>query len=235
MRIHYIMHDPHEGLGCIEQWAFQRGYALSVTRIYEKSYLLPDTSEIDFLILMGGPMGTYEEEKYSWLLIEKEFIRKCIRRGIIVLGICLGSQLIADALGADVYKNTQQEIGWFPVYKSKEAGLHTLFDFLPEELMVFHWHGDTFDLPNGATHILSSKLTRNQAFAMGNQVVGLQFHYEATKYSIQEMMKTSDEELEASDYVQNEREIIEHAYLAEHNNQIMFQILDRMVSLNTKY
>ena len=101
-RVHYIQHVPYEGLGYIEKWVKDNGYNLTVTRIYE-DYKFPDQDDFDMLVIMGGPMGTYEEDSYPWLKDEKLFVRKAIDSGKAVLGICLGSQIIANALGAAVY------------------------------------------------------------------------------------------------------------------------------------
>src|SRR2546428_2396131 len=114
MNIHYFQHVPFEGLGCIEDWANRKSHVLSSTRFFEK-HTLSDLKTIDWLIVMGGPMGVYDESEYLWLKEEKEFIKKAIDANKVVIGICLGSQLIAEVLGAKVYKNKFTEIGWFPV------------------------------------------------------------------------------------------------------------------------
>lgn len=114
MRIHYLQHVPFEGLGTMESYFLQRGHRLSSTHFYlEKPP--PSVAEFDWLVVMGGPMGVYDEIKFPWLTEEKSFIGKSIKSGKIVLGICLGAQLIADVLGAGVFKNQYREIGWFPI------------------------------------------------------------------------------------------------------------------------
>ncbi len=160
MRIHYLQHKPYESLGCIEEWISKSRHSLSATKFYEDTSL-PKFSDFDFLIIMGGPMGVYDEDKYPWLKDEKKFIKESINDNKIVLGICLGSQLIADSLGSKVYKNKFKEIGWFPVKIKNE---HKFFNSLPEEIITAHWHGDTFDLPDGAVHIAESSACKNQAF-----------------------------------------------------------------------
>ncbi|MBV9468373.1 MAG: type 1 glutamine amidotransferase, partial [Abitibacteriaceae bacterium] len=143
MRIHSFQHVPFEGLASIEAWATSRGHTLSASKFYN-SEPLPQIEEIDWLIVMGGPMNIYEENKYPWLVPEKHFIKQAIDRQKPVLGICLGAQLIADVLGAKVTRNPSVEIGWFPIQLTAAALNSPLFSFLPSQFPVLHWHGDTF-------------------------------------------------------------------------------------------
>src|SRR6185295_12926699 len=106
---------------------------------------------------------------------EKDLISQCIKQGKMVLGICLGAQLIASAMGAKVYRNRQKEIGWYEVQLTKAARNTDLFPYAPDEFLTFHWHGETFDLPNGAVRIATSAATPNQGFIYGRNVVALQF------------------------------------------------------------
>ena len=114
MKVHYFQHVPFEGLGSIEQWLISKAAQISVTKFYENTNL-PEIHEIDWLIIMGGPMSVNNEHTYPWLQAEKKFIAESIANGKIVLGVCLGAQLIASALGAKVYQNQNRDIGWFPV------------------------------------------------------------------------------------------------------------------------
>ena len=143
MRIHYLQHVPFEDLAYIETWAKDKGHSLSVTKLYLNEKL-PGMDDFDWLIVMGGPMNIYEEREYPWLVEEKQFIEEVIKTGKVVLGICLGAQLIADVLGGKVRQNDYQEIGWFPVTKTSEANNSVFFKSLPDDFMAFHWHGDTF-------------------------------------------------------------------------------------------
>lgn len=225
MKIHYIRHEPFEGLVCIEDWIRENGHTISVTKTYE-SPSFPSQDSFDWLIIMGGAISAYDDNKVPWLNAEKEFIRQSIETGKRVLGICLGAQLIASALGARVYPNTEKEIGWFPIWLTPEAELHPFFKNIPDKLTVFHWHGDTFDLPRGAIRLASSAITPNQAFAVGDKVLGLQFHYEATAASILEMTAGCGADLTPGPWVQDEAAMRSMAHLATANNQIMFGILD---------
>lgn len=177
MRIHSFHHSPNEGLGEIAKWAQRKGHTLSATHL-DQGEPIPSMEGIDWLIIMGGPMNIYEHRNHPWLVSEKEAIAHAIAQGKRVLGICLGAQLIADALGGKVFQNPEVEIGWFPVHFHPEAAQHPLFAGFPKELTPLHWHGDTFPLPPGATILGSSTGCRNQAFASGSRVVGLQFHLE---------------------------------------------------------
>ncbi len=201
MRINYLQHVPFEGLGSIEQWINERQSHLTATRLYRNDPL-PGVDGIDWLIVMGGPMGVHDEDKFAWLMREKRMIEAAIRQGKVVIGICLGAQLIADVLGARVYPNRYKEIGWFPI-ELTEAGQHSpLFGFLPRRLNVFHWHGDTFDLPAGAVHIARSEACQHQAFVYDERVVGLQFHMESTPGGIDDLIRNCSEELVDGRYIQ---------------------------------
>jgi GMP synthase-like glutamine amidotransferase len=205
MRAHYLQHVPFEGLGSIESWLKKSGYAVTNSRLFQP-VKLPDVNEIDLLIVMGGPMSVNNEGDYSWLVPEKKFIRCAIEAGKSVLGICLGAQLIASALGARVYPNQHKEIGWFPVQAIPSSN-KSQFCF-PLSMDVFHWHGETFDLPSGAIHLAKSEACRNQAFQIGNSTIGLQFHLETTPESASELVSHCRDELIPAQYVQTERGIL---------------------------
>jgi len=205
MRAHYLQHVPFEGLGSMEPWLISAGYEISHTRFFE-SEELPELNRIDLLIVMGGPMSVNDEEEFVWLVQEKKFIQDAIGLGKPVLGICLGAQLIASAMGAKVYQNPVKEIGWFPVQGVSSKGASS-FKF-PPSIEVFHWHGETFDLPSGAIHIARSQGCENQAFLIGASVIGLQFHLETTPESAREIVSNCRDELIPSQYVQTEEEIL---------------------------
>ena len=130
---------------------------------------------------------------FPWLVSEKQFIREAIRSGKPVLGICLGAQLIASAMGAGVYRNPLKEIGWFPI-RGISSNDSSVFCF-PPSMIVFHWHGETFDLPPGATRLAKSDGCENQAFQFGQSVIGLQFHLETTPLAAREMVLNCRNEL----------------------------------------
>ncbi len=205
MRAQVLQHVPHEGLGNIADWLGDAGYDITTTRLYESTDF-PTPDHIDLLVAMGGPMSVNDEAVFPWLVEEKRFIRRVIEAGKPVLGICLGAQLIASALGAKVYPNREKEIGWFPV-----QGLTTVEQTgfaLPPSLEVFHWHGETFELPPGAIRLARSEGCDNQAFLLAPRVVGLQCHLETTPESAREIFESSRNELVASRFVQDEGEIL---------------------------
>lgn len=205
MRVHYLQHVPFEGLGSMEPWLESAGCEISGTLFFE-SAALPDVSRIDLLVVMGGPMSVNDEDSFSWLIKEKRFIRQVVASGKPVLGICLGAQLIASAMGARVYQNPIKEIGWYPVQAVSSIG-DSFFSF-PPSAEVFHWHGETYDLPPGATLIAKSEACQNQAFQIGPSVIGLQFHLEITPASAREMVSHCRDELIPSSYVQTEAQIL---------------------------
>jgi GMP synthase-like glutamine amidotransferase len=225
LSIHTLMHVPFEGLGCIENWIINNHHKLTFTHLYE-SHEFPDVTEFDWLIVMGGPMSVIDEDTYPWLVEEKSFIQRAIQHGKTVIGICLGSQLIAGVLGAKVYPNYQKEIGWYDVKLTKSAMKHPLFQNFDTKFIVFHWHGDTFDIPERSVQLMSSDICINQAFLFKENVLGLQFHFEVTESSLLKMVKYGKEELVKNDTIQPEGQILEQTGYIESNNRKMFQILD---------
>ena len=205
MRAHYLQHVPFEGLGSIEIWLQTVGYEITSTQFYESTDL-PRVEEIDLLVVIGGPMSINDEIKYPWFVDEKEFIRSAIELGKPTLGICLGAQLIANAMGGKVFQNSVKEIGWFPV-QAVASSNNAAFKF-PEETVVFHWHGETFSLPSEAIQIAKSEGCKNQAFQIGNSVIGLQFHLETTPDSAQSIVANCRDELVAGEYIQTEIDIL---------------------------
>ncbi|MBD3393514.1 MAG: amidotransferase [Chitinivibrionales bacterium] len=230
MRIHWLQHVPFEGLGSISRWASARSHALTSTRFFEKDQL-PDTDEIDLLIIMGGPMSVDSHRRYPWLRRETKFIAKAIASGIPTLGICLGAQLIARALGAKVYPNRHKEIGWWQVEITEEAWNYRLLGFLPSRFTVFQWHSDTFDLPPGSQRIAWSQACRNQAFLYGDTVVGLQFHLECTPSDIRRLVQHCGREIVPGlPYVQTPSEILKTPLDYRAGNAMIGRILSYLAS-----
>ena len=205
MRAHYLQHVPFEGLGSIDPWLRNAGYEITSTQFYE-SKELPGAEEVDFLVAMGGPMSVNDEQDYPWLVDEKRFMKRVIETGTPTLGICLGAQLIADSMGAEVFPNIVKEIGWLPIQAVKSASTD-VFRF-PGEIEVFHWHGETFSLPPAAVRIAESKGCENQAFQLGNTIIGLQFHLETTPSSAQAIVANCRDELVEGEYIQAEKDIL---------------------------
>jgi len=224
MRIHYLQHVPFENLGNIENWALEKGFALSSTKLYKEEDL-PEVESFDFLIILGGPMNIYEEDKYSWLKTEKKFIKKAVENKKIVLGICLGAQLIADVLGAKVYQNQHKEIGWFPI---KLAQNQNLFKNMPEELNAIHWHGDTFDIPKESFPVGSSEACQNQGFVYDNKVVGLQFHLETSPESLKNLIDNCQDEIKEEKFIQTAEYMLSQNENFEELKKNLYVFLDNI-------
>lgn len=226
MRLHYLQHVPFEDLARIEDWARDRGHEISRTLLFDGQEL-PELDEFDWLVIMGGPMNIYEEDKYPWLAREKRFIREAVAGDKIVLGICLGGQLIADVMGGKVRKNPYKEIGWHPVKLTPEGQESRIFGVLPNSFMAFHWHGDTFEIPPQAIRAAESEACANQAFAFG-KAIGLQFHLESSMNSIDHLIKNCSDELVDGKYIQRPEEILSHTDRFPEMNGMMDHFLDNM-------
>ncbi len=231
-KIHYLQHVPFEDPANIFKWAKQNNIQIEGTKLYQNDSF-PDIQSFDMLVVMGGPMGIYDEEEYPWLKEEKEFIKKAIDNDKLVLGICLGAQLIADVLGAKVYRNKEKEIGWFPVELTKEAKNSNIFKDFPNQFMAFHWHGDTFDIRAGAIHTVRSEACENQAFEYNDgRVIALQFHLETTPESAKKLIENSQEELkEKGKYIQSPDEMLNNKEYFEDIEKLLFQMLNKLVNL----
>lgn len=195
-----LQHAPEEQAGYLEDWALSRNHRVDTRHIY-RGEPIPLPNEFDLLIPLGGPMGVYESAHYTWMGPEIDLLASALTSGKKVLGICLGAQLLASALGARVYPQGFAEIGWFPVYPVPGPSSF-LGGLLLAEPRVLHWHGDTFDLPSGAERLAFSRACPNQLFRFGSQALGMQFHLEFSPESLDKM--TRSEELPSrSDWVQS--------------------------------
>jgi GMP synthase-like glutamine amidotransferase len=201
MRIHVLQHVPFEGPARIARWAAERGHALTTSHLYDGDRL-PGIDAFERLVVMGGPMGVDDEDVYPWLRAEKACITSAIEAGRSVVGICLGAQLIASALGARVERHRHKEIGWFPVRLTEPGCAAPLLRGLPSEQAVLHWHGDTFELPDGAVHLARSDGCEQQAFLFDDRVLALQFHLESTADSVAALCTHCADEVTPGPFVQ---------------------------------
>ncbi|RKY05948.1 MAG: amidotransferase, partial [Planctomycetota bacterium] len=206
MRILCLTHVPFEDAANIGEWANLRGHALTYTHLY-RDEAMPAIESFDMLAIMGGAMNVDEHDRYLWLASEKDFIRQAIDADKKVIGVCLGAQLIADVLGGEVFPNDHKEIGWHRIRLTPQAAQSKVFSMLPPEMMVFHWHGDTFSLPPGAVGLASSGVCENQAFRYGDLVLALQFHLEYSQESIEKMLTHCGDELIDNPYINTPEQI----------------------------
>lgn len=229
MKIHYIQHEKLEDLGCIRLWLLTNNDTISYTHIWENP-VFPEAENVDMLIILGGSMSANDDDKYEWMTAEKVFIQKCLQYNVAILGICLGSQLVANVLGAKVYAAPQKEIGWFDITAYSESEANPIFNILPKEFITLHFHGDTFDLPHQTKLLYSSQQTKNQAFAYKNNVIGLQFHLEMIKSGISELFTLLKDE--PSGTIQSKDFVLSKVKYIEQNNDFMYSLLDWLKTQN---
>lgn len=225
MRMHCLQHVPYETPGVIAGWATDRGAGITRTRLFAGEDL-PAADAFDWLVVMGGPMNVYEDEAYPWLVPEKALIDEAVAADKVVLGVCLGAQLLADVLGGRVTRNDTLEIGWYPVTLTAPAWESPAFRVLPQEFNALHWHGDTFELPPGAVHLAESAATANQAFSYGNRAFGLQFHLECYEEDLKALVEASGDELVEGPWIQPAEEILGRERDIVRAEQLMRALLD---------
>jgi GMP synthase-like glutamine amidotransferase len=228
MRMAVLQHVEFEGPAAVADWAAGRGFPLRIFHLH-RDPTLPSLADFDMLTVMGGPMSANDEAQLGWLGREIALVREAIAADKTVLGICLGAQIIAKALGARVYPGSAKEIGWFPVQRT--TGSHPLFEGLPDSFTPFHWHGETFDLPHEATLLAKSKITQTQAFAVGQRVLGLQFHMEATEESVRALLKGAAHEIGDGAFEQQPGTILASLNLCAS----LRPLLDTMLNRSTEF
>ena len=207
LRFLSIEHVPQEGVGTISAYIRDLGGQLTRHRQYQQQPLSIPHDDYDVLVAMGGPMGVHDGDQYSWLDDEVRFIREAIDQDKHILGVCLGAQMIAKALGAEVRKHSCTEIGWFPAL-FEDAFLNTpLGQKLDRQMDVLHWHGDTFAIPPGSMRIAGSEACANQGFLYEGRVLGLQFHLEMGAEEVDVMTEHFKDELVPENFVQSGEEI----------------------------
>lgn len=229
LRVHYLQNDPLATLGFIEEWLIEQGYPKTCTRMFENERL-PSMNDFDLLIILGGRMGAYEEIDFPWLAKEKGFIKAAIHEGKWILGICLGAQLTANVLGSNVYPHVSQEIGWWEIELEEAAKTSPLFNGIPKKFTIFEYHGDTFDLPKGATRLASNEGCRNQAFSYGERVIGLQFHPEFTENMIGEMKEKLGPQLSHGKYIQEQSNWVHQTSSIDGAKSILMTLLNNFAA-----
>lgn len=224
MRIMSIHHVPFEGLGSIETLVGGKNHTYTRLEAW-KNPTYPEPDKFDILIIMGGPMSVGDAESLSWLPAEKDFIKKSIASGKMILGVCLGGQLIAEVLGARVQKGPKKEIGWFEITKHPKADESMIGRLLPRKFDAFHWHGETFDIPAGALPMGSSEACTNQGFILDNRIIALQFHLETTPETAGALIENCSSDLnDGGDFVQNAAEMLKDPNRFRRSNSLMRRI-----------
>ena len=196
-----LQHLAFEDLGIIEPLLTERGYTIRTVDLVSSPEARPDSVVGDLLVVLGGPIGVYEEEQYPFLRAEKRIVRDWLAAGRPALGVCLGAQLLAEVLGADVTPTGRKEIGFAPLTLTDTGRTSVLAPLAPpgeEPVPVLHWHGDEFAIPDGADRFAETPGFPNQAFALGDQVLGLQFHLEADHRRIEDWLVGHAHEIAAS-------------------------------------
>jgi GMP synthase-like glutamine amidotransferase len=215
LRVHYFQHIHAEGYGSPESYLRQQGAVISHTAFHElpkgeQVSALPDIDAVDLLIIMGGSMSVNDEDIYPWLKQEKAWIKAFIERDKPVVGLCLGGQLIASSFGAVVRKNEVQELGWWPVYAvpvDSAAQPWAIFEF-PAQVEILSWHGETFELPEGAILLAGNSACARQAYQYKHNVIGFQCHPESTPHALSLYLEDKDEITEyTGKYVQSAQQL----------------------------
>lgn len=230
MRIHCLQHLKNDTLGNIGTWIARKGHKLTKTMLFEDSHF-PDPDEFDLLLIMGGTMSVYQEEEYPWLKPEKKFVRTVLESGNPMFGSCFGGQIIADVLGGKITRNQYKEIGWHTVRSiegedQKDVRNLRLPSCMYPEFTGFMWHGDTFEIPIGAMKLFESEACPNQGFVYNGNVLGLQFHPEADRQWIRNLIKTSGHELVPGKYIQSEKDIYSQENYFESSTNLAFSLMD---------
>lgn len=230
MRILILQHDPLDGPGALVDWASERGHTLTICLICDGD-TLPPLDSFDLLVSLGGPMGAYDGEKHPWLAAEKEYLRQALSTGKQILGLCLGCQLIADALGGKAFRHTCKEFGWQPI-EPLEAGRKWFGT--DQAFKAFQWHGDTYSLPPGAVQLARNGAAEQQAFLLkgpsGNTVIGLQFHLEWTETMAREALAEPGVAPPPSPSVQTPEEILSDLSLFDSARSRFFMLMDRLAA-----
>ena len=233
MRFHCLQHMPDEGPGHAADWLVAHGHSLTSTKLFEPNPVFPVLADFDGLLILGGAMSVHDEDNLPWLRAEKAFINDALRAGKITLAICLGAQLVAEALGGEVRPNHAPEIGFWTVRFSTKSLAHPLLRGWPEKAALLHWHVDTFTVPPGAMRVGMSAATATQGFVWGDGVIGLQFHPEMTVPMVEQLMTFEGHETaEEQEFVQTTEQIRAKLKSVWKGRKLLEALLENLVAVH---
>lgn len=232
MRIHYVMHAPFESIGMLDAWAKERGFFLCSHKIYEGEHL-PNPEEVDFLISMGGPQSAIEWRKYPYLLQEVALMQTLLAKGSLIVGFCLGAQLLSIACGAKVIKSPHSEVGVYPIYLTEEGKKDPITSLMPDSMEVLHWHQDMAGIPANAVILAENKACPQQIVRFTNKALGFQCHLEVDVKRVKDFIKNNPGDLQLKgEYISDEKSILASDF--SKMNAILFKIMDILIQDNQK-
>ena len=198
LRVHYFQHIAGEGFGSCYDYLKAHQAKITATEFFAlpvdlslELEALPDIDEVDLLIIMGGTMSVNDEANYPWLKLEKRWLRRYLSAGKPAIGLCLGGQLIANALGASVSRNQHQELGWIDV--GRVSHIPENYFQIPEKINIMQWHSETFEIPRGGVRLAQNNVCQNQMYQIGRNVLGFQFHPEMTPHALQLLIENEED------------------------------------------
>ncbi len=232
MRIHYLIHAPFEKLGVIEDWARKHNHSMTSTHTY-KGESLPKLLDFDLLIIMGGPQSALELDSHLYLKEEIALAKRAIHEKKAIIGICLGAQILGEALGAKALKSPHKEIGLYPITVTTEGEKDPIFGAFSKQFDVMHWHSDMPGIPQDAVLLAKSEGCPHQAFRFGDRIYGFQFHLELTHELIAGMIENCPDDLKPGKYIRSTEELLNADFASI--NKKMYQALDHIASQVSSY
>lgn len=224
MKVCIIQNDPIVLLGTITEWVEKNNHEVEIYESFNDDQL-PDTDDFDLAIILGGRMGAYEEKDYPAVAKVKEWTEHNINEDKHIFGICLGAQIIADVTGGKTTPHDKPEVGWYDIDFNDQVNSHHLLNNNVDHNKFYEFHFDAFELPDNAIVLGSSERTKNQIFAIGNKVLGTQFHPEFNAKSITDALEHTNEEKSSKYYAQTPEEMVDEA-LIKNSKRWLFNVLD---------